>query len=74
MKKTIAEQPWFIAIAWCLLVLGFLNLFFQPASLQAEADQPQTYCAMEVTYRDMERGTLTENSICMDRVLMETRP
>lgn len=62
--RYVAQGIPFAFFAFCIL-LAIVVVLIAPVQVQ---EPPTTYCAMEVTYREMVAGELVESSICMDRV------
>lgn len=70
-KQPISEQSWFIVLAYFVFLFGVASLL-QSFLTKKESDAllPEAYCAMEVVYREVDKNNLSENSICMERVLL----
>lgn len=65
MKKPIHQKPWFIAMAYILLFYGFYSVFIHPSMTKL----PESFCAVEVTYRSIQENKLIEDVVCMESSL-----
>lgn len=65
MSKPIRERPWFIVLAYSLLLYGFYKVFVHPSMTKL----PESYCAVEVTYKSIQDSKLIEETICIESSL-----
>ena len=65
MKKPLYQRPWFIILTYCLLFYGSYKVFIHPSMTKL----PESYCAVEVTYRSIQDSKLIEETICMEKSL-----
>lgn len=63
MKKPIPQRPWFIVLAYCLFFYGLYTVFVHPSMTKL----PESYCAVEVTYRSIQDSKLIEETICREK-------
>lgn len=63
MNRPLYQRPWFIILANCLLFYGSYKVFTHPSMTKL----PESYCAVEVTYRSIQDNKLIEETICMER-------